>query len=86
MKFRSVLKVVPLLKHRAEIENSEKEEDIIMTFIALISKLNLKKTGIISIILVAFSVMFGFILVPKIIRSQLKNVSGHKNKVFLAVL
>jgi hypothetical protein len=62
-----------------KIENSEKEEDIIMTVIALISKLNLKKTGTISIILVAFSVLFGFILVPKLIRSQLKNVSGDKN-------
>lgn len=53
-----------------------------MTIITMISKLNLKKTGIISIILIFFSVLFGFILVPKMIRSQLKNVSGDKKNAF----
>lgn len=46
-----------------------------MTILTVISKLNFRTTGIISSTLILFSILFGFILVPKLVRSQLRNVS-----------
>jgi hypothetical protein len=47
----------------------------IMTALTAISRLNFRMIGIISIALVLFSILFGFVFVPKFVRSHLRKVS-----------
>lgn len=45
-----------------------------MTTLTFLKKINYKKVGIGSIILLLFSILFGFVAVPKLLRSQLRKV------------
>lgn len=52
----------------------------VLTFEQTLKKINYKKVGIVSVVLILFSILFGFLFVPKFLRSQLRNVSERETK------
>lgn len=49
-----------------------------MATMTILKKINYKKVGIISVVLILFSILFCIVFVPKLLKGQLKKVSKAK--------
>lgn len=70
--------------NRSSIEKKKREEkrEIVMKSFAFVKRINYKKVGIISVVLILFSILFCIVFVPKFLKGQLKSVKSNLENWF----